>query len=390
MNDASQADDDAAAGSRPATLAVAGPIDVRSAALALLALFATLWMLAWAKAVLITLVFSILVSYSLDPIVSTLQRLRLPRWLGAGLLLCALLGLIGYGSYTLGDQARALLDKVPQAVQTVKRSLRIARLTQGPGMIEKVQQAAEEIQKVTAEAGGGHEPPPPGVTRVQIMEPGFKLGEYVWWGSMGALALVGQLATVVLLVYLFLVSGDLYKRKLVRITGPTLSKKKITVQILDDFNMQIRRYLFVLLLSGVFVGVLTWLAYLWIGLEQAALWGLIAGVASAVPYLGPAVVFVLTGIAGLVQFGTVSMGLVVAFAGLFITSVQGYWLTPWLTSRSSRINAVVVFVGLLFWGWLWGPIGLVVATPILIIVKVCCDHIENLKPIGELMGGRSG
>ncbi len=367
-----------------------GPIDVRSAALALLALFATLWMLSWAKAVLITLVFSVLVSYSLDPIVTSLERLRLPRWLGAGLLLCALLGLIGYGSYTLGDQAQALLDKVPQAVQTVKRSLRIARLTQGPGVIEKVQEAAEEIQKVTTEASGGQTPPPPGVTRVQVMEQGFKWGEYVWWGSMGVLALFGQLATVILLVYLFLVSGDLYKRKLVRITGPTLSKKKITVQILDDFNMQIRRYLFVLLLSGIFVGVLTWLAYLWIGLEQAALWGLIAGVASSVPYLGPVLVFALTGIAGLVQFGTVSMGLVVAFISLFITCLQSYWLTPWLTSRSSRINAVMVFVGLLFWGWLWGPIGLMVATPILIIVKVCCDHIENLKPIGELMGGRSG
>lgn len=94
--------------------------------------------------------------------------------------------------------------------------------------------------------------------KVEIVEPSIKLGEYVWWGSLGVLAFLGQLATVVILVLLFLISGDTYKRKLVKITGPTLSTKKITVQILDDINIQIRRHLVVLVLSGIFVGLGTW------------------------------------------------------------------------------------------------------------------------------------
>lgn len=373
----------------PPSFPMAGPIDIRSATLVLLALFATLLMLHWTQAVLVPLIFSILVSYSLDPIVSTLERLKMPRWLGATLLVALFIGLVGYASYTLRDQALLLLDKIPKAVQTLSYSLQANPATPREGVIEKVQEAAEEIQKAAKAAEGSDAPSHPGVMKVEIVEPGIKLGEYVWWGSLGALAFLGQLATVVILVLLFLISGDTYKRKLVKITGPTLSKKKITVQILDDINMQIRRHLSVLVVSGIFVGLATWGALWWIGLEQAALWGLIAGVASTVPYIGPAAVFAATAVVALAQFGTITMGLAVGATTLLITSIQGYWLTPWLTSRTSSINAVVVFVGLLFWGWLWGPIGLVVATPLLIIIKVCCDHVENLSTLGELMGKRS-
>lgn len=368
---------------------VAGPVNIRSVALVMLAVFAALMMLRWTQAVLVPIVLSILISYFLDPVVSALERLRIPRWLGAVLLVALLIGLVGYGSYTLTPQAKALLDKIPQAVEILRSSFQTEPSTsrQGEGVIEKARQAAKAIEKAAKPIESGEISTNSGVTKVEIVEPGFKFGKYIWWGSLGLLAVMGQLATIVMLVLLFLISGDTYKRKLVKITGPTLTKKKITVQILDDINTQIGRHLFVLLISGVFVGVATWAAFRWwIGLEQAGLWGLIAGVANFVPYLGPLVVFAATAILGLVQFGTLTMGLAVGAVSLLITGVQGYLLTPWLISRTSTINAVVVFIGLLFWGWLWGPIGLIVATPLLIIIKVCCDHIENLTSLGELLG----
>ena len=111
-----------------------------------------------------------------------------------------------------------------------------------------------------------------------------------------------------------------------------------------------------------------------------------AGVASAVPYLGPFLVLMGTGVAAFIQFGELEMSIIVAGTSLAITSVQGYLLTPWLTSHISSLNAVAIFIGLLFWGWLWGPVGLVVATPILMIVKSLCDHVVNLRPVGELLG----
>ena len=368
---------------------MAGPIDIRSSALAILSLLGIIFTLSWARTVLVPLVLSLLVSYSLDPIVTGLARLKIPRALGAAVLLCGLLAVIGYGSLELRDQTEVMLDKIPEAVQRARMSLQFNQRYGEEGVIEKVQQAAEEIQKATAETASDPSPAPPGVTRVQIEQPSFSLSDYVWWGSMGILTLAGQAATILILVYFFLVSGDLYKRKLVKITGPTLSKKKITVQILDDFNMQIRLYLFVQLIGVVFTGVLTWAVFWWIGLEQAALWGTIAGFASLIPYLGPAVVFAGTAIDGFLQFGTAGMATGIGVASLVVASIHGYLLIPLLTSRATAINAVSVFVGLLFWGWLWGPVGLIVGTPILIIIKVCCDHIENLQPIGELLGSRT-
>ena len=156
--------------------------------------------------------------------------------------------------------------------------------------------------------------------------------------------------------------------------------------ILNDLNRQIKRYLFVLLISAIFVGVFTWLAFWWVGLEQALLWGIVAGIASAVPYVGPAVVFVATGLVGLLQFQDLAAAFGVAMLSLVVTGIQGWLLTPWLTSQASSINALTVFLGLLFWGWIWGPVGLLVGTPLMIMLRVCCDHISNLRGLGQLLG----
>lgn len=93
-----------------------------------------------------------------------------------------------------------------------------------------------------------------------------------------------------------------------------------------------------------------------------------------------------TSVAAFIQFGEINMAILVGSTSLLITSIQGYLLTPWLTSQVSSLNAVVIFIGLLFWGWLWGPVGLVIATPILMIIKSLCDHVVNLRPVGELLG----
>ena len=113
---------------------------------------------------------------------------------------------------------------------------------------------------------------------------------------------------------------------------------------------------------------------------------MIAGVASAIPYVGPILVFIATGGAAFIQFGELEMALIVAGTSLFITSIQGSLLTPWLTSYLSSLNAVAIFIGLLFWGWLWGPVGLIIATPLLMIIKSVCDHIINLRAVGEMLG----
>ncbi len=369
-----------------------GPIDVRSVSLAVLALLATLFALQWASVVLIPLMLAIFISFALNPIVKRLAKWKIPRPIGAPLLLVILVGGFGYLSSTLQDEAVTIIDQLPQAVKQLRYIIAINRNYQG-GVIDKMQEAAKEIEKVTEDSSGAPSPIKKSdvtvqsdVTRVQLEQPVFQISDYLWGGTVGAVAVVTQFFIVFMLVLFFLIWGDLYKRKLVKITGPTLTKKRITVQIIDEFTKQIQRYLFVLVLSGSFVGVFTWLAFSWIGFNQAAMWGVVAGLLSTIPYLGPAIVFAATGIIALLQFGTITMALFVAGVSLFITSVQGYWLTPWLTSKTAKINAIAVFIGILFWGWMWGFGGVFLATPILMVIKSCCDHIENLKPLGELLG----
>ena len=137
------------------------------------------------------------------------------------------------------------------------------------------------------------------------------------------------------------------------------------------------------------MGVLTGLALWAIGLENAAVWGIAAAVLNLVPYVGSLITTVASGGVALLQFGFSNMALQVADTSLAIHTIVGNLITPWLTSRASRMNPVAVFVGLLAWGWLWGVWGLLLGLPILMIVKVVCDRVDDLKPVGEFLGARS-
>ena len=178
----------------------------------------------------------------------------------------------------------------------------------------------------------------------------------------------------------------MFKRKFVKLAGPSLEQKKITVQILDDINRQIARFLFVRIVTSVVVGVATWLAFWMIGLKQAALWGAAAGIFNSIPYFGPVIVAIATAVVAFLQFGTIGMATYVSGVSLAITSIEGWLLTPWLTSRTARTNEVAIFVGLIFWSFVWGIWGTLLAVPMLVAVKAYCDHIEDLKPVGELLG----
>jgi predicted PurR-regulated permease PerM len=358
-------------------------VTVRSVALTMIALAAAMAMLHFAQVVFIPIVLSVLISYALEPVVTWMVRLYLPRVLASAIVVVAAVGVIGYSGYSLGDDAAAIVAQLPEAAQKLRRAVR--PLPGDPGAIEHVQQAATELQK-TADEATGPTPAPRGVMRVQIEEPAIDVREYLYWGSTSALAFASQAVLVIFFVFFLLASGDLYKRKLVKLAGPSLEKKKITIQILDEVNTQIERFLLVRLLTSIVVGVATWVAFTLIGLQQAAVWAIAAGVFNTVPYVGPVIVAVGTAVVAFLQFGTLSMAIYVSAVSLVITSLEGWLLTPWLTSRTARTNEVAVFVGLIFWSWVWGIWGTLLAVPMLVVVKAFCDRIEDLKPIGELLG----
>ena len=363
---------------------VGSDVDAIRVALLVIAALATILMLQYAQPVLIPIVVAVLISYVLEPAVASLARHRIPRTLGAVVVLGLVCFAIGLGVYTLTDEALAVVDNVPVAARRLAQRFEPKR-GQPEGALEKVQQAAKEVEKA-AEQVADPQAAPRGVTRVQIVEPAFAVRAYLWAGGRGLLGFLGQFGVVLFLVFFLLVSGDLFKRKLVKIAGPTLTRRKVTVQIMDEMNQQISGFLRVQVLSSVIVATATAVSLWWFGVEQFVVWGILAGIFNSIPYLGPIIVTSALGVVAFMQFDDVLKTAYVCGVTLAITSLEGWLLTPTLMSRAGRMNPVAVFVGLLFWSWVWGVIGTILAVPMLMALKAICDRVEDLQPIGELLG----
>ncbi len=360
-------------------------VDVRSVALIVLTVLATLAVLRWASGFFIPLMLGLVFSYALSPVVDWLHKRRVPRAISAAVLILGILGTTGASLYTLADDANALIESLPSAARKLSEGMR--RRQQADTALDTVQRAAAELERAAEAAGGGPaKPPARNVARVIVEKPRFDLHSYLWTGTIGLASLVAQVVLVTFLTYFMLVSGDTFRRKLVKIAGPGLAEKKLTVQALDEINAQMQRYLLVQLLASVGVGLATGLAFAVMGLEHAAVWGVAAGVLNLIPYIGSVAVTGGAALVAFVQFGELDMALLVGGISLVINTVEGYLLVPWATSRASRMNPVAVFIGVLAFGWLWGVWGLLLGIPILMAVKAVCDRVEDLKPVGELLG----
>ena len=362
-------------------LSAAVPIDVRSTSLAVLALIGAIVFLHWAQAVLIPITFAVLLSYALTPVVDWLKRRAgLHKAIGAALTLALLLGGLAFGLRSLRPEMVDIIDLVPRATQKLTVALRGNARTE-PGAVAKIQKAATELEKAANTAAAA-----PPASKPAPEAPAFRIRDYILMGTAGIVAGVGQLVVVVALVYVLLIAGDTFRRTLVRISGDTLSKKKITVQILDEIDSQIQRYLLVQIATSALVGVIAWLVFAWIGFDNALTWGCVGGVLHLIPYVGPTAFIALIALVAYVQFDTLQPVLIVVGTMLINVGVIGLLLVPWLTEKVGSLNAVTVFVALLVWGWRWGVWGLLLGVPIMVAIKAVCERIEDLQPIAAFLG----
>jgi predicted PurR-regulated permease PerM len=357
-------------------------------AIALVSTIVLVYALQWGQPVLVPLVIGILMAYALEPAVSWMERLKLPRAVGAAVALTVVLAALGFGAYELSGQVLQIVRQVPEAAQRVRARVRDGNAQSGA--LGEVQKAANELQKTaevaSAQSEPKREPGTPQVQKVQVVEPAFDAKSYLYWGGMNLIGAAGQFAVIVFLVYFFHVTGDLYKRKIVKIAGPRLWQKKLTVQILDEINVQISSFIRVQVFTSLMVAVATAVALWYFGVQQYIIWGLLAGIFNSIPYLGPIIVSGGLAIVAFMQFNDVGRTMTVCGVAFAITSLEGFLLTPALMGRAARMNPVAIFVGLLFWSWIWGVWGAVLAVPMLMMIKAVCDHLEDLQPIGELLG----
>jgi predicted PurR-regulated permease PerM len=361
------------------------PVDARGLALGILAALASVFALSWAQGFVVPLLLGIVIAYTLTPLVAWLEAIKIPRVAGTVIVMASVIGALALGTYSLRGEMQTIIEQLPQAATKFAAGLARMRISQTDNM-QKMQNAATEVEKATTQATSGPAAPRQPATHVIVDQPTFKLGNFLWASSMGALGAIGQAAMVIFLVFFLLLGGDTFKRKLVRLTGPSLSKRKITVNILDDINGSIQKYMLMLLTTNLLVALLSWIAFRWIGLENAGAWAAAAGLLHIVPYLGPGVTAVAAGMAAFMQFESFAMALLVAGASLAVATVVGTFVTTWMTGRIAHMNSAAVFISLLFWAWLWGVWGMLLSIPIIVIVKVVSQHVEQLHPMAELLG----
>lgn len=360
-------------------------VNVRGASLVVIATILCLATLHFAKAIFIPLIMGIMFSYALKPLVNRLVRFHIPHALAAALLLLGLVGGVGATAYSLSDEALEFLDMLPEVAYNLRKMMVDSRESGPASTLDKVQKVATEIEK-TAEETSQPEQPEEKVTKVQIEKPRFNVKDYILPGTLGLVGAAVNIAILLFVTFFLLASGNNFRRKMVKLAGPTLSEKRITVQALDEIDSQIQRYLLVQVFTSALVGLATWLSFLWIGMEQAAVWGMVAFVLNFIPYVGSIVASLAAMVIGFSQFGSFEMLVLIATIMLLINVIEGYILTPLLTSRASSMNPVAVFVGVLAWGWLWGVWGLFLGVPILVVIKTVCDRVDGLKAVGELLG----
>jgi predicted PurR-regulated permease PerM len=354
-----------------------------------LAMVAALYL---ARGFFVPLLIGILASYALHPLVDWFEARRIPRSMGALLVLATVIGSLVWIGFSLSDDAEALIEKLPEAARKLREDLSNARAG-APTALQNMQEAAQELQAATdagaqPEAAANPETRPKQAPREVVTkapEPTW-LRDYTLAQSALLVTVAAQTPIVMLLTYFLLASGAHFRRKLVQLVGPSLSRKKDAVRILEEIHVQVQRYLLAMLASNALLAVTTWLVFLALGLEQAGVWGVAAGILHFVPYLGPTLLAVGSGVAAFLQFESVLYGLAVAGASLLVAGAIGFVFMTWLHSRFARVNAAVLFIALLFFGWLWGVWGLLLGAPLVAIAKVVFDRIESLKPAGELLG----
>lgn len=361
------------------------PWDARTLAMSIMAILAVVFALQWAQKFIIPLLLGIILAYTLNPLVVRLERIKIPRVIGATLVMLAILGGSVCVVLSLRSQIETIVDQLPEAAHKLSRVVLAIQKNQ-PKTMQQVQAAAHEFEQAANQAAGVSSTAKQAAIPIVIDRSSFKLGEFLWTGSVGLFGFIGDAVMLLILVFFLLVSGDTFKRKLIRVTGPSLSQRNITVHMLEEINTSVQRYMFTLLVVNVLLAFMTWITFALVGLENAGAWAVAAGVLHVIPYAGPALLAGASGLVAFMQFESLWMALLVAGSSLAIATLVGMFVMTWMNGRLAKMNAVAVFVALLFWGWLWGAWGLLLAIPIIGILKVISEHVKVLHPLTELLG----
>jgi predicted PurR-regulated permease PerM len=346
----------------------------RSMATTGLFVLASFYTLYFCRSLLLPLVLALLLWLLLSPLMRGLKTLHIPAPLGAGLVLLALLGSVGFGVYELSGPASDWMQRAPQSLRAAEVKLRDLKRS-----VQRLGRATEQVARI-ADVG-----PAPG-PRVPVVAVSVQATPTLRERLLSQAAdLVTDAVVMLILLFFLLASGDLFLRKLVRVLPRTKDKQR-AVEIASQVEREMSGYLSTLTMINLALGAAVALTFALIGVPNPLLWGAMVTCTNFVPYLGPAVNYGVFALLGLLTFDSVPRMLLPVGLFLLLNVLESYVISPMVLSKRLTLNPVMLFVSLTFWGWMWGIVGAILAVPIMVVLKIFCDHFETLAPIGEFLG----
>lgn len=348
-------------------------VRIQSFAITGLFILASIYAIYWAKPILMPVAAAVVLYIVLWPLVRLLARLRVPTPLGAALVVSGLLSITATGVYFLADPAAAWLAQAPKVLSQVQAKIRAP--------VEELNKARQQVEGLVETRRGSRAAP--------ASDGGMKVG--VVNAAIVVLGTVQQAGVTLLitiaLLFLLLSSGTMFQEKLVR-SLPRFRHKKAAVAITNQIQKDISAYLATVSLINAGLGLAIGLGLYAVGLPNAVLWGTMAALLNFVPYIGFAIGTTIVFIVGLLTFDTLSAALLPPLVYIFCNSIEANIVTPILLGRRLTLNAVVVFLAVLIWGWLWGVVGALLAVPLLAVMKVIADRVDGLGGLSEFLSGR--
>ena len=337
-----------------------------------------------AAPLLIPVVLGILASYALRPLVTALEGVGAPRAAAAIVVMLALVGSLSAGAYAISDDVNAAVAELPAAARKLRVLVRDWQ-EEGPSPLKAVKEAAKEIGETAAEVTGPA--PAAGTSAAAPAKPAAApMPEALAGNTMTILGVLANLAIAGLLATLILAAGDAFRRKLVRIVGSSLARRRVTVEILNEIDTQVQRQLLIMVGINVMLALAAWASFALLDLSRAAMWASVVGLLHFIPYLGAVMAAAVVALVALVQTGSLGAATGFAVLTLGLCIFFGFVVATLWQGRACRMNAVSTFVALMFFGWLWGGWGLLIGGPLAAVVKVVADRIDSFAALGEILG----
>jgi predicted PurR-regulated permease PerM len=340
----------------------------RSVAITGLFILAFFYTLYFTRAFLLPIVLALLLTFLLRPAVRALKRVKIPEVASAALVLILLLGVVGYGTVRVSRPAAEWMYNAPESLRRIE--LKVSHLRK---LFEEASQAAEELKKI-ATLGTQN------AMEVEIKRPGFT--DAVLTGTQEVLI---KSSVMFILLYLLLASGDLFQRKFIRLFSDENKKRQVQA-ITREVERKISRYLLTVTIVNTLMGISLGIGMYLVGMPNPVLWGVMAGFLVFIPYLGPLIGVSIVTFVALLTFDSIERTLLVPAIYLSLETLQGQILTPMVLGFRLALNPVAIFIWLIFWGWIWGITGALLAVPMLTVFKIFCDSTKSLAPVGEFIG----